>query len=101
MVCIGTVVNRAGGFVVPLLTFYLTRERGMSLTKAGLIVSLFGAGAVAAGLVGGVLADRVGRRATMAFSMLGGAALMTALGFVREPAAIAALIVALGFVGEL
>jgi MFS family permease len=97
----GTLINRAGGFVVVLLTFYLTRERGMTLTAAGTIVSLFGAGAMVAGFVGGVLADRLGRRATMVLSMFGGAALMAALGFAREPVAIAALTLALGFVGEL
>jgi len=100
-VWIGTLINRAGGFVVPLLTFYLIGERGLSIGDAGAIVSLFGAGQVAAALVGGVLADRLGRRATMAVSLLGGAALMFGLGAVTEPAAIAALTLALGLVGEL
>jgi MFS family permease len=68
---------------------------------AGAIVSLFGAGGVAAALGGGVLADRIGRRATMAISLLGGAALMAALGSVTDPLAIAVLVVGLGMVGEL
>jgi MFS family permease len=100
-VWVGTLINRAGGFAVPLLTFYLIDERGLSIGDAGAIVSLFGAGGVVAALVGGVLADRLGRRATMAISLLGGAAVMFGLGAVTEPAAIAALTLALGFVGEL
>jgi MFS family permease len=56
---------------------------------------------VVAALVGGVMADRVGRRATMAISMLGGSVLMILLGLVSEPAPIAAATLALGFVGEL
>jgi len=100
-VWIGTLINRAGGFVVPLLTFYLMDERGLSMREAGAIVSLFGAGAVVAALVGGVLADRVGRRATMVASLLGGAALMLALGSVTEPPAIAALTFGVGLIGEL
>jgi MFS family permease len=100
-VWIGTLINRAGGFVVPLLTFYLIGERGLSIGDAGAIVSMFGAGGVAAALVGGVLADRLGRRATMATSLLGGAAVMFGLGVATEPVAIAALALALGLVGEL
>ncbi|HWM84638.1 MAG TPA: MFS transporter [Kofleriaceae bacterium] len=100
-VWIGTLINRAGGFVVPLLTFYLIGERGLSIGDAGAIVSLFGAGGMVAALVGGVLADVLGRRATMARSLLGGAAIMFGLGAVTEPAAIAALTFALGLVGEL
>lgn len=101
VVWLGTLINRAGGFVVPLLTFYLARERGMTLSEAGAIVSLYGAGTVVAALVGGVMADRVGRRTTMVISMLGGAVLMLLLGFMTELWMIAAVTLALGFVGEL
>ncbi len=48
--------------MVPFLTFYLIDERGLSIGDAGAIVSLFGAGGMVAALVGGVLADRLGRR---------------------------------------
>ena len=101
VVWVGTLINRAGGFVVPLLTFYLTRERGMTLTEAGTIVALYGAGTVVAAVVGGVMADRVGRRATMAVSMLGGSVLMIRLGFASETWEVAVITLALGFVGEL
>jgi MFS family permease len=97
----GTLINRAGGFVGPLLTFYLTGARGLSLSLAGTIVALYGVGQVGASLVGGVLADRLGRRATMLLSLGGGAASMLALGFARDPALIAALVLVQGFTGEL
>ncbi|MCE9577949.1 MAG: MFS transporter [Deltaproteobacteria bacterium] len=97
----GTLINRAGGFVGPLLTFYLTGERGLSLSLAGVIVALYGVGQVGASLVGGVLADRLGRRATLLLSLGGGAASMLALGFARAPSAIAVLVVVQGFTGEL
>ena len=101
IVWLGTLVNRSGGFVLPILTFYLTGERHLSIGKAGLIVALFGAGSVIAGLVGGVMADRLGRRATLLVSMIGGGILMASLGFQRDVVAIAANTFALGFVGEL
>jgi MFS family permease len=100
-VWVGTLINRTGGFVVPLLAFYLTQGRGLSLSDAGAIVALYGAGSIGASLVGGVLADRVGRRATMAMSLLGGAAVMLSLGLARSTPAIAVLVLALGFVSDL
>lgn len=53
-VWVGTLVNRLGGFVVPFLAFYLTAERGLSVGQAGLLTSLYGAGAIAAGGGGGL-----------------------------------------------
>ena len=101
IVWLGTLVNRAGGFVLPLLAFYLTRERGLTQGDAALIASAYGAGLVAAGLVGGVLADRLGRRLTMAGSLLGGAVMMLTLSAARGVPGIAAAAAGLGLVGEL
>ena len=67
---IGTLINRIGGFVVPFLTLYLTNERGISISQAGLIVSLFGAGSFIAQFVGGELTDRLGRKPMMLTSFL-------------------------------
>jgi MFS family permease len=100
-VWLGTLVNRAGSFVVPVLTFYLTDALGLSLASAGAIVSLFGAGSVCASLVGGVLADRLGRKVTMVVSLFGGAITMVVLSSVSSPFAIGAATFAAGFVGDL
>jgi MFS family permease len=97
----GTLVNRAGGFVVPLMTFYLTRARDVSLGRAGAIVALYGVGQIGASLVGGVLADRLGRRATLLLSLFGGAAAMLGLGAMRAPSSIAVMVLVTGFAGEL
>ncbi|HTJ44743.1 MAG TPA: MFS transporter [Kofleriaceae bacterium] len=97
----GTLINRAGNFVVPLLTYYLTQARGLRLDHAGEIVALYGVGQIGASLVGGVLADHLGRRASILISMFGGAASMLALGLVRAPEAIAAMVLVTGFAGEL
>lgn len=100
-VWVGSVVNRLGTFVVPFLALYLTQERGLSVEQAGLVVSLHGAGAIFAGPVGGVLADRLGRRWTMVAGQWSGACAMLLLGWVREPWHIAAAAMLLGFTGEL
>jgi len=86
---IGLLVNRMGGFVYPFLMLYLTSSRGLSVAQAGRIVALYGAGSFAAALVGGRLADRIGRRRTMLFSLFGGGTAMLALGLSQRPAAIA------------
>lgn len=97
----GTLINRLGGFVVPLLMIYLTVERGVSVSSAGGIVALFGGGQILASQVGGQMSDRLGRRITMIVSLLGGAAGMVALGLARDLTAIAVLVGVVGFVGEL
>ncbi len=97
----GALVNRLGSFVVPFLALYLTRERGLSPTEAGIVVSMWGAGSLGAGPVGGFLADRWGRRNTLVLSLAAGALAMLTLGFVRGTANIVAATFALGFFGEM
>jgi MFS family permease len=98
---VGTLVNRLGGFVVPFLALYLTRNRGLDIAKAGAIVSLFGLGSMTAGPLGGTLADRIGRRATMLISLFGGGLVMLALGWQTHPVAIAINVLLLGLVSDL
>ncbi len=98
---VGLLVNRVGSFVVPFLSLYLTQQRGYSVAEAGGLVSLWGLGAIGAGPVSGVVADRLGRRAALFLSLIGGAALTMALGFVSAPALVAPLVLGVGFVGEI
>lgn len=67
-------INRLGTFVVPFLALFLDGERGLGSGQAGFVVAGFGAGALAAGPLGGLLADRLGRRQTIALGMTLGAA---------------------------
>jgi len=97
----GLLVNRLGTFVIPYLSLYLAERRGIAVSTVGLLVSGMGAGAMAASLAGGVLADRWGRRGTMLLSTLTGGAAMLALGLAGSLWAIAALAILLGFLGDL
>jgi MFS family permease len=98
---IGTLINRLGGFVVPFLTLYLTQRRGMSVSQAALLVSLYGAGSFAAALVGGDLTDRLGRRPVMLLSFLLAPANMIALGLARAALVLAPLTFTQGLLTEL
>jgi MFS family permease len=96
----GTLVNRAGAFVVVLLAIYLTGERGFSVSYAGLVLGLYGAGGALGTMVGGVLADRWGRRPTLLTAHLGAVVLMLTLGAVSHRVAVAAAALVLGVFAE-
>jgi MFS family permease len=91
-------VNRAGAFAMLLLPTYLTIGRGTSLAVAGLVTGGYGAGGAAGTLIGGVLADRWGRRRTYLAGTTIAALLMLGLGFTRPLWLIASLSVLLGIV---
>jgi MFS family permease len=79
----GTVVNRLGQFVEPFLALYLVSARGVSVTTAGWVLAAFGFGAFISQPLGGWLADRIGRRATLVTGLLGSAATLALLGLAR------------------
>lgn len=68
----GTVVNRLGYVVTPFLVFYLG-SRGISTTQVPFVLGALGAGNLIGPLLGGLLADRTGRRPTMFVGLLGNA----------------------------
>lgn len=80
LVWAGTVINRLGYVVEPFLALYLVRGRGVSIGVAGLLIASFGAGAFVSQPLGGVLADRIGRRTTVILGMTGSAVGFIALG---------------------
>ncbi|MET8085012.1 MFS transporter [Micromonospora sp. NPDC005194] len=94
----GLLINRAGAFAMLFLSLYLTDARGASESVAGTVVGAYGAGGAAGALLGGVMADRWGRRATLLAAHLATAALMVALAFSRPLLLIAALSALVGVV---
>lgn len=96
----GTLINRLGSFVLVFLAIYLTTVRGFSEFDAGLVLGLWGAGGAVGTTVGGILADRWGRRPTLLIAHLGAATMMLALGFARELWTVAAGALLLGMFAE-
>ncbi len=96
----GTFVTKAGSFVVPLLFVYLSQARGLPLSTAGLVASLYGVGSVVGVSLGGSLADRLGRKVTMLGSLVLGAASMLALGAAHGVAQLAPATFLLGVTAD-
>ena len=97
----GTLVNRVGAFISPFLALYLTGERGFTVSDAGVVLSLLGLGAAISQPVGGILADRVGRRRTMVLGLVGSAVTLLVLGAVDSLPGIAAAAFAYGLALDL
>jgi predicted MFS family arabinose efflux permease len=76
-------VNRSGTMVLPFMTIYLT-AMGFSLFHAGIVVGLFGAGAVCGGYLGGKLTDRIGFHQIQMFTLAGGGVLFIVLGVMKS-----------------
>jgi MFS family permease len=99
IIFIGTFLNKFGTFVVPFLTLYLTSQ-GYTIADAGIAVGAYGVGSLFASLLGGHLADKLGRRRTIVLSMFLGAAAMMALSQARSLPMIIALTALTGLASE-
>jgi len=100
VLCAGMLVNRAGSFVVTFMAVYLTQVRGYPVATAGLVAAVYGAGAMLASVLGGYLADHVGRRPTMIGALALGGSGMIALGFAHDIRVILPACFAIALVGE-
>jgi MFS family permease len=96
----GTFVLRLGSFVFPFLALYLT-DQGLTAAEAGLAITGYGIGGVAAQFSGGLLTDRIGRRNAIALSMLTSAGLVLLLLQARSLPSVFAVVVLYSFCAEL
>jgi MFS family permease len=97
----GVLLNRAASFVVGFLALFLVQERGYGVAAAGRMVALYGVGGVLAAVVGGTMADRLGRRFTMLVGLALSALAVGALAVARGPALLAGLTFLAGAAGQM
>ncbi|GAA1546765.1 MFS transporter [Kribbella lupini] len=92
-------VNKIGAFTLPFLGVVLTVEFGASLAQTGLILAVFGAATIPSRLLGGQLADSLGRRRTIVLGLTGCAVaqLWIALSDALWSAALATVLLGLAF----
>ena len=77
-------VNRSGTMVIPFMTMYLTQHYGVTIGKAGFVMSLFGLGAIVGSLTGGKLVDRIGYYYVQLFALVLGGTMFIILGQVHS-----------------
>ena len=77
-------INRSGTMVVPFMTMYLTQQIGVSISKAGFVMGLFGLGAIIGALIGGKLTDRLGSYYIQIWTLIGGGIMFIVLGQMRS-----------------
>ncbi len=95
-----TLVNRAGTMVLPFLTLYVTGALGQSAARAGLVMALYGATALAVAPAAGRLCDRFGSLRLMKLSLAATGLLMLAFPLARSWPMLLVATVALGLASE-
>lgn len=96
----GSFVNRFGSFVSVFLVLYLV-DRGYSVPAAGAVAAAYGVGGLGAAVIGGYLADRLGRRNAIALSMFSAAITALALSQVEGLVALWTLTALFGLASDL
>lgn len=86
--------------VMPFMTLYMTEKKGVSISKAGFVMTLFGAGAILGGLIGGKLTDKFNFYFIQMFALLGGGVLFFILGQMESYTGICVLAFFLSLVNE-
>ena len=94
-------INQFGAFSLAFLTVLLSRGLGASLATAGTISAAFGLATIPSRLLGGRLADRLGRRRTILLGLVGCAAAQLGIAAAPDLATAACCAILLGLVFEL
>lgn len=98
----GGFINALGSALVfPFLTLYLRQRLGIPLLQVGLIFTINAAAGLCAGMLGGVIADRFGRRTVMLVSLLSTSAVLLLLGLASTYAQMVVLAAAIGLTSPL
>ncbi|MFW9878288.1 MAG: MFS transporter, partial [Candidatus Thorarchaeota archaeon] len=68
---LATFIDMLGSFLLyPFYSLYVTKHFGVGMTQVGILFSIFSAGNIIGGMIGGALADKYGRRAMVIFGLV-------------------------------
>lgn len=97
----GTLINKAGAFIVPYLAIVLRRDFHLDARRIGTLMMAYGVGSIVSILAGGAVTDRLGRRVALLSSLLGSGLLAIALGLSPSIQAFVPLLIVFGFLADL
>jgi MFS family permease len=100
LIALATLVNRAGTMVMPFLVLFLTSDRGLAPSRAGLAIFVYGAVAVVWSPLAGRLGDRWGQLRMVKASLFGTALVLLLIPLFHSYGAILFGLVVLAFVSE-
>ncbi len=100
MVALASLVNRAGTMVLPFLVLYMTKNRGMSAGRAGLVMAIYGISALIASPLFGKLSDSWGPVRVMTASLFSSGIVLLLFPLAKSWTAVALATVALSFTSE-
>ncbi|WP_018352761.1 MFS transporter [Longispora albida] len=93
-------VNRLGAFTMAFLAIAVT-ARGFTVTDAGWLMAAFGLAGIVSRLLGGQLATRIGKRATIVAGLVSTAAAQLALAASTSRLALGVAVIAVGLAFEI
>jgi len=84
MLALVILINRSGSMVLPFLSIYLTASMGYGVKESGYIISMYGVGSVAGGLLGGWATDRIGHFKVQSLSLVFSGMIFIVIAFLKD-----------------
>ena len=100
LIALATLVNRAGTMVMPFLVLFLTRDRGLAPSRAGLAIAVYGVVSLVWAPVVGRLGDVWGQLRVVKASLFGTTVVLLGIPLLHSYGAILLGLVALSLVSE-
>jgi MFS family permease len=80
-----TFIDSLGGALLfPFFALYVTRKFGVGMTEVGILFAIYAVSSLVGSVVGGALADRIGRRSIVIFSLVASALSSLLMGLVVD-----------------
>ena len=80
-----TFVDRIGGALLfPFFALYITAHFGVGMTEDGILFTLFAAGSIFGGIIGGSLTDKYGRKFMLLFGLISSGSFSIIMGLVND-----------------
>ena len=82
---LATFIDRLGFFLMfPFFALYMTAHFNVGMIEVGILFSIFSAGNIFGGIIGGALADKYGRRAMLLIGLIGSGVSSILMGIVND-----------------